>query len=176
MLYVLIYRNIFMPIKNKAFFLDRDGTINVDTNYLSQVQKVKLLPNVAQAIKLMHDNNYLVVVISNQGGLAKKLFTINDLTNVNIEIQNQLKQYDQKSQIDYFYCCTHHPTVSKCDCRKPSPYLINKACQQLNIDVYQSFMIGDKISDVECGKNAKCKNSFLIDNNSLYDIVKELFK
>ena len=92
-----------MEIKNKAFFLDRDGTINVDTNYLHQVQKVQLLPNVAKAIKLMHENNYLVVVISNQGGLDKKIFTINDLTNVNIEIQKQLKQYDQKSQIDYFY-------------------------------------------------------------------------
>ena len=69
-----------METKNKAFFLDRDGTINVDTNYLHQVSKVQLLPNVAKAIKLMHDNNYLVVVISNQGGLAKKIFTINDLS------------------------------------------------------------------------------------------------
>lgn len=166
-----------METKNKAFFLDRDGTINVDTNYLHQIQKVKLLSNVAKAIKLMHDNNYLVIVISNQGGLAKKLFTIDDLINVNIEIQKQLKQYDSKSQFDYFYYCPHHPTISKCNCRKPSPYLINKACQQLNIDVYQSFMIGDKISDVQCGINAKCKQSFLVDDkNNLYDIIKGLLK
>lgn len=150
-----------MP-KNKAFFLDRDGTINVDTNYLHQVSKVKLLPDIAEAIKLMHDNNYLVVVISNQGGLAKQLFNYNDLINVNNEIQKQLIEYNKLSSFDYFYYCPHHPIVKQCQCRKPSPYLINKASEQLNIDISQSFMIGDKISDVQCGINAKCKDVCLL--------------
>lgn len=174
--YVQIYRNIFM--QNKAFFLDRDGTINLDIGYLHQPSKVKLLPNVDKAIKLMHDYNYLVVVISNQGGLDKNLFTLDDLIKTNIEIQNQLQLYDIIAKLDYFYFCSHHPSITpNCICRKPKPYLIQKACEQLDIDVTQSFMIGDKLSDVQCGNNANCKNSFLIDkNNTLYDITRNLLK
>ena len=108
--------------------------------------------------------------------LDKNLFTIDDLIKTNMEIQNQLQLYDITSKLDYFYFCSHHPTITpNCICRKPKPYLIQKACGQLDIDVTQSFMIGDKLSDVQCGNNANCKNSFLIDkNNTLYDITRNL--
>ena len=78
----------------------------------------------------MHDYHYLVVVISNQGGLDKNLFTLDDLIKTNIEIQNQLQSYDITSKLDYFYFCSHHPTITpNCICRKPKPYLIQKACE-----------------------------------------------
>ena len=159
----------------KAFFLDRDGTINYDVNYLHKMQDIQILKGVNQALKLMKQNNYLVIVISNQSAIDKQLMSQKKL----IEINNKINQLVDKS-IDKFYYCPHHPLISGiCKCRKPNPYLINLACIDLNINVAQSYMIGDKISDVETGINANCKEAKLISKNKDYELLrvtKELLK
>lgn len=158
--------------KQKAFFLDRDGIINYDVNYLNNIQDIKILDGVLEAITLMKQYNYKVIVISNQGGIAKGLLTEEQLIEINNKINELLN-----NQIDKFYYCPHHPTISTCTCRKPSHYLINKACEDFNIDVTQSYMIGDKDTDVQTGINAGCKQSIKIainTNNELLQTSKRI--
>jgi D-glycero-D-manno-heptose 1,7-bisphosphate phosphatase len=145
--------------RNKAFFLDRDGTINVDTHYLKNILDVKLIEGTAEAIKLIHKHGYKVIVITNQGGIAKGILTEQDYVNVNNQIQKLL--YDEY-KIDCFLSCPHHPDIKRCNCRKPSPLLLKVAANKLDINLNDSYMIGDKISDVETGINAGCKNNFLV--------------
>lgn len=151
----------------KAFFLDRDGTINYDVNYLHELQDIHILKGVKQALKLMKQNNYLIIVISNQGAIDKKILSQNKLIKINNKINQLVDNY-----IDKFYYCQHHPSISGiCNCRKPNPHLIDLACKELNINVNQSYMIGDKLSDVETGINANCKESRLISCNKDYELL-----
>lgn len=145
--------------RNKAFFLDRDGTINVDTHYLKDVDDVRLINYAADAIKLIHDYGYQVIVITNQGGIAKGLLTEKDYCNINNRIQELLYE---NYKIDLFLCCPHHPEIKKCRCRKPSPLLLYTSAKHLDINMNESYMIGDKMSDVEAGINAGCKDNILV--------------
>lgn len=144
---------------NKAFFLDRDGTINYDTHYLKDVDDVRLINHAADAIKLIHDCGYQVIVITNQGGIAKGLLTEKDYCNINNKIQELLYE---NYKIDLFLCCPHHPEIKKCRCRKPSPLLLHTSAKHLEINMNESYMIGDKMSDVEAGINAGCKDNILV--------------
>lgn len=144
---------------NKAFFLDRDGTIIQDVHYINNVDDVELINKAAEAIKLMHQSGFKVYVVTNQGGIAKGLVTEQNYVDVNNQIQNLLYA---NYKIDGFVCCPHHPDVKKCHCRKPNALLINAIARYNDIDLHQSYMIGDKMSDVEAGINAGCKKSVLI--------------
>jgi D-glycero-D-manno-heptose 1,7-bisphosphate phosphatase len=144
---------------NKAFFLDRDGTINYDVHYLRNVDDVKIIEGVKEAIKLIHKFGYKVIVVTNQGGIAKGLLTEETYQNINNKIQELL---NCECQIDAFFYCPHHPDITKCVCRKPNPFLLKLASKQFDIDLTQSYMIGDKLSDIETGINANCKESVLV--------------
>ena len=152
-------------MKNKAVFLDRDGTINIDTGYIGNPNLIELFSGVAEGIKQLKDKyGFLIVVVSNQSGITRGLITEEDVDKVNKRI-NEILEID-KTKIDAFYYCPFHPKFDleeKCKCRKPSPQLVFDAAHDLNIDLNKSFFIGDKVSDIECGFNAGL-NSILITN------------
>lgn len=146
---------------NKAFFLDRDGVVVEQVHYLCDPEQTRLEKGVAEAIRRMHSKGYLVVVITNQSGVARGKFTMNEVELVHKKIAELLAETGEK--IDAFYICPHHPDHDGvCSCRKPAPGLILQAAKELDIDLAASVMIGDKLSDVKCGKNASLKASALI--------------
>ncbi len=146
-----------------AVFLDRDGTINHDTGYLKNPEDVIILNGVTEGIrKLKQDFGFKIVVISNQAGVAKGLMTIEDVENVNCKIDLLLRQ--DGAEIDKYYYCPYHPDFSSKEeskCRKPSPLMIYKAVEELDLDLSRSYMIGDREADVLCGFNANIKTILL---------------
>lgn len=145
----------------KAIFLDRDGTINREVEYLSRVEDVEILPGAVEAIRAFKEAGYLVFIVSNQGGIAKKKLTIQDYIRVTAEIINRLA--GKNAIIDGTRYCPHHPdglipelSIS-CRCRKPEPGMILELAQQYSVSLSESWMIGDKVIDVQAGWRAGCK-------------------
>lgn len=174
---------------NKAIFLDRDGTINYDPGYLGSSDDVILLPDVGECLSILKNKyNFLLIVVSNQSGVARGLITEEDVINVNKKINHLLFSFGV--QIDAFYYCTAHPdfsSVEDCQCRKPSPKMILDATKYFNINLKSSYLIGDNKTDIEAAKNAGCKSilvktgcgnaSFnaLLSENNLPNFVAENF-
>lgn len=148
-------------MKRKAVFIDRDGTINKEVNYLHRIEDLEILPGVAEAIKLLNDAGFLVVVPTNQSGIARGYYAVEDMQKINDEISRQLAE--KGAHIDAFYFCPHHPGgkveefALSCDCRKPKPGMFLKAAEDYNIDFAESFSIGDKIRDLEPAVNLGCR-------------------
>ena len=134
-----------------AIFLDRDGTINVEKNYLHLAKDWDWIPGAIDALSRFKLAGYLIVVISNQAGLARGYYRESDILDLHTWVNRQLSSSHAK--IDAFYFCPHHPDYSTggCDCRKPLPGLILRAAEKWNIDIPGSWMIGDKLSDVQAG-------------------------
>lgn len=155
-----------------AIFLDRDGTINFDSGYVKNPDDVVLLEGVSEGIrKLKEDFGFKIIVISNQAGVAKGLMSIEDVEAVNERINQILKS--RGTSIDKFYYCPYHPDFNepeKAKCRKPSPFMIQKASEEMGIDLSKSFMIGDRESDIECGFNAGVRTILLKPVNSEEEI------
>ncbi len=147
----------------KAVFLDRDGTINVDVPYCAYPKDLELLPQAAEAIRMLNQHQFLTVVVSNQSGIGRKLFTEEMLQKVHEKLEKELAQ--SSAHLDAIYYCTHHPD-EHCKCRKPQPTLLFQAAEKLNIDLSQSYMVGDKITDTMAGQNAGCV-SILIQDPSI---------
>lgn len=158
-----------------AVFLDRDGTINNDPGYLGDPDRVKLLPGVAEGIKLLKKNyHFKIIVVSNQSGIDRGLITHSDVDKVNLKINDLLRE--QNTSIDVFYYCPFHPEISgdeKAKCRKPSPAMIFKAADDYDIDLSNSYLIGDRATDIFCGLNAKVK-SILLYTDELSDEINSL--
>lgn len=147
----------------KAVFLDRDGTINQEVDFLRHPQDVKILPGVAEGLIKLKAAGFALVVISNQSGLARGIFDEEDLTLVQIEIRQQLAR--QGARLDGAYFCPHHPSegsvedlVKECACRKPKPGLILMAASEMGLSLDGSYMIGDRLRDVAAGKAAGLKS------------------
>lgn len=144
----------------KAVFLDRDGTINEEKNYLHRVEDFSFIPGVPQAIRRLNQAGYLVVVVTNQSGVARGFFELADVHKLHEHV-NCLLAYDQ-AHVDAFFICPHHPEAGegiwrqRCDCRKGAPGLLLQAARQMHIDLSRSFMVGDKDADMEAGLNAGC--------------------
>ncbi|CAG0908670.1 unnamed protein product, partial [Cyprideis torosa] len=140
----------------KVGMKNRDGTINIDTGYIGNPNLIELYSGVIEGIKILKEKfGFLIVVISNQSGITRGLITQEDVDKVNKKINDILVH--GKTRIDAFYYCPYHPefdSEEKCKCRKPSPQLVYTAAEELKIDLKKSFFIGDRISDIECGKNA----------------------
>ena len=147
--------------KKPAVFLDRDGTINVDKHYLHKIEDFEFIPGALQAIKKLKNAGYLVVVVTNQSGVARGYFNMDDVTRLHGHIQQELA--GAGTGIDAFYVCPHHLEKGlgefrkECDCRKGRPGLLFQASADLDIDLKRSFMVGDKIADIEAGENAGCQ-------------------
>jgi len=147
---------------NRAVFLDRDGVIIQEPpHYAHKLSQIRLIPRAANAIRLLNKDKFTVVVVSNQAGIARGYYPEEDTILFNRGVKEVLAK--EGAHIDAMYYCPHHPEAKiekyrlDCNCRKPKPGMLAKAQQELNIDLKQSFMIGDKLSDIEAGRNAGCK-------------------
>ena len=143
----------------KAVFMDRDGVIIEQVAYLSSPEQVALIPGAAEALKLIHARGGAAVVISNQSGVGRGYFTAASVEAAHARIQELLAPYGEK--VDAFYYCPHAPE-EHCTCRKPQPEMILRAAKELGLDVGASLMLGDRMSDLECGVNAGCAQSVLV--------------
>ncbi|MEE9910668.1 MAG: HAD family hydrolase [Deltaproteobacteria bacterium] len=147
--------------KSTAIFLDRDGTINEEVGYLDRADKLRMIPAVFEAVRLINESGMKAVVVSNQAGIAKGYFSENFVRKINGLIQSAL--LEKGARIDRFYFCPHHPTEGTdpyrkiCDCRKPEPGLLHQAAADLDIDLARSYMIGDRLRDVETAHRAGAK-------------------
>lgn len=146
----------------KAVFLDRDGTINEEREYLSKVEDFALIEGAAEALSLLANAGYLVVVVTNQSGIGRGYYTEEDLENINRHMTAELEKLGAK--VDAFYFCPHHPIhgtgkyKKECDCRKPLPGMLLQAAADLGVDLASSWMIGDKKSDLDAGSAAGCRS------------------
>lgn len=154
-----LQNSVYIPVpemKSKpAIFLDRDGTINKDIEYLHEPDKFQLIPNAIPGLKKMQDMGFRLIIITNQGGIGLGYFTKEDFYSVNRKMFSLFSE--QSIKIDKIYFCPHNVTEN-CTCRKPKTGLIEQAKKDLNPDMDQSFMIGDKTADIQTGKNAGLKN------------------
>jgi histidinol-phosphate phosphatase family protein len=137
--------------KQKVIFLDRDGTINREVNYLGSVKDLNIYDEAIKAIKHWNETGYKVCIVTNQAGIAKGKFTLSDMHAIHAEIINRLSLHD--AHIDHIFYCPHHPE-DHCSCRKPSTGMIDQAAEIYDIDFDASWIIGDKTVDIAVGKNA----------------------
>lgn len=158
-------------------FLDRDGVLVEDTGYAYKVEDLKVLPNVSHTLKKLQDLGYLLIVISNQAGVARGYFGEDDVGVFHKELARRVEA-ESGAKIDAFYFCPHHPQGSvavyarSCDCRKPGIALLTQASKDFAIDWDSSFFVGDRSSDIDCAINAKIRG-FQIESG--YDMHKEPF-
>lgn len=152
---------------SKAIFLDRDGTVIKDKEYLSSSGEIEFLDDIDTALKIFLNNDFKLIVITNQSGVGRGYMKIEDVEAIHTCIQKEL--LNLSIPITAFYYCPHHVGSLikryniKCSCRKPSADLIKRAAKEHDVDLKESFMIGDKESDFLAGKNAGLKNSYRID-------------
>ncbi len=138
-----------------AIFIDRDGTINVEKNYLHRVEDWEWIPGSVDAIRAFNNAGFLVIVISNQAGVARGLYSETDIHRLHAHVSSELVR--RGARIDAYYYCPHHPGFGKdrdCTCRKPLPGLILKAQKDFDIDLSNSWMVGDTANDVKAGSAA----------------------
>lgn len=186
------YKNGVVQAKNltnkqKAVFLDRDGTINKYVGFLRNIDDFELIEGVAEAIKLINQSGYLAIVVTNQPVIARGEVTWEELNDIHKKMATLLGK--EGAYVDGIYICPHHPDKGfegerqeykiDCDCRKPKPGLLLQAAKDFNIDLSESYMIGDSHRDVEAGENAGVKKSILIkenNENGLLSIINEIIK
>jgi D-glycero-D-manno-heptose 1,7-bisphosphate phosphatase len=150
---------------NKCVFLDRDGVICVEVNYMREPSQFELLPKVGEALKLLKEENYRIVVVSNQSGVARGYITEEKVHEINNKMVTELDKYDVN--LDKIYYCPHHPEgegvyKKDCYCRKPKPGMLLRGAQELDIDMALSYMIGDRKSDIIAGKDAGCRTILVL--------------
>lgn len=162
-------------MKQKAIFLDRDGVLNKELNdYICQLADFHPLLYQIEALKKLHDEGYLLIIITNQGGIAQGRYSVSTLDQMHEILFEAFKQAG--APITKAYYCPHHPTVSEpCTCRKPQPGMILEAIAIYNIDPKQSIMIGDKLRDIEAAAAAGVRGMLIAPDEIIrYEKVKSL--
>ena len=177
--------------KQKAIFLDRDGTINKYVAFLRDINDLELLPGVAEAIKKINLSGYLAIVATNQPVIARGEVTFSELSEIHNKMETLLGQ--EGAYVDKIYFCPHHPhkgykgevpeLKTECTCRKPKPGMLLQAAEEYNLDLSQCWMIGDGENDIKAGKAAGCKTALIGTGNfgqdktvmNLWNFVKDLF-
>lgn len=147
----------------KIIFLDRDGTLIKDKEYVHKIEDLEFLPHAIEGLKKIQELGYEFIIVSNQAGVAKKYYTFKDMMNFHNEATRRLA--DESITILASYFCTHHPEITGlCQCRKPNTGMVECAIKEFNINPKKSLFIGDKDCDIGLGQ--KCKAiTFHIDNN-----------
>lgn len=168
--------------KQKAIFLDRDGTINKYVGFLRNIDDLELIDGVSEAIKRINQSGYLAIVVTNQPVIARGEVSWDELHEIHKKMETLLGK--DGAYIDGIYICPHHPDKGfegerpeykfDCDCRKPKPGLLQQAAKDFNIDLSLSYMIGDSERDVEAGVCAGCKEAFAVPTNSDYSIMSKI--
>ena len=160
-------------MKNKTVFLDRDGVINEQRiDHIKNIDEFKIFSGVGEAIKLLKEKGYLVIIITNQSVIGRKIISETKLEEIHLKLKNYLKQYN--TYVDSIYYCPHTPEQN-CNCRKPKPGLLIKASEDFNIDLGESYFIGDSESDLTAASEAECKGILLKKDQTLLEIVKKYF-
>jgi D-glycero-D-manno-heptose 1,7-bisphosphate phosphatase len=149
-------------MKRPAIFIDRDGTINEQMGYINHLSRFHILPGVPEAIRLLNENNFLVIIVSNQSGIARGYFSLELLEQIHTYMKDSLKK--SGAEIDAIFFCPHYPRSKlkeyaiECDCRKPKTGMIKQAMARFDIDLEQSYMIGDHFTDLEFADNSGLKS------------------
>lgn len=165
--------------KQKAIFLDRDGTINKYVGFLQDIDSFELLPGVIEAVKKINASGYLAIVVTNQPVIARGEISVFELREIHNKMETLLGEGG--AYLDGVYYCPHHPHRGfegevielkiECDCRKPKPGMLLKAAKDFNIDISQSWMIGDSENDVAAGKAAGCRAILIGEEEFGYDMT-----
>jgi len=148
-------------VKRPAVFMDRDGTINEQMGYINHLSRFVILPGVPEAIRLLNENNFLAIIVSNQSGVARDYFPIELVDDVHASLKASLKE--KRAMIDGIFFCPHYPRgvlpeyCYECDCRKPKTGLILQACEAFDIDMSNSYMVGDRYTDMELAHRSNLK-------------------
>jgi D-glycero-D-manno-heptose 1,7-bisphosphate phosphatase len=143
----------------RAVFLDRDGTVNQEREYLHRIEEFEFIPGVPAALARLREAGFLLVVVTNQSGVARGYYDLAAVDRLHRHVDGELAQ--SGAAVDGWYCCPHHPSVGggegdSCSCRKPLPGMIMQAADELGIDRAASYMVGDKLIDVEAALAAGC--------------------
>ena len=155
---------VSMEMKRPAAFIDRDGTISEEVGYVNHPSRFRVFPYSAEAIRILNDNGWLAIVITNQAGVARGYFPEEMIASVHDRLKSDLAN----AQLDAIYYCAHHPSFGEppyrfdCDCRKPKTGLIDCAAKDFEIDLEASWMVGDRYSDVELARNAGLHSAFVL--------------
>src|SRR4029450_7337983 len=153
-------------MKRPAVFIDRDGTISEEVGYINHPSRLRLFPYSAEAIRLLNDNGWLAILVTNQAGVARGYFSEDLIQRTHERLESAL--LEQSARLDAIYYCAHHPSVGEppyrldCDCRKPKPGLIEQAARDFEIDMAASWMAGDRYGDVELARNAGLRSAFVL--------------
>lgn len=169
--------------KQKAIFLDRDGTLNNYVGFLRDIDDFELIEGVPEAIKLINQSGYLAIIVTNQPVIARGEVSWDELNEIHRKMETLLGK--EGAYIDGIYICPHHPDKGfdgerpeykiECDCRKPKPGMFLQAAKDFNIDLSECYMIGDSKSDYEAGLNSKCKKSYILkEGDSIYNLIESL--
>ncbi len=150
----------------EAVFLDRDGVINEEVDYLCDVARLRLIPGAAEAIKKLNDANIVAIVISNQSAIARGICTEDEVRRINARLE-ELLEAEADARLDEIYFCPHHPSpvkgegnpsfIKSCECRKPESGMIRRGLDKYNIPIENCALIGDTTSDIEAGRRAGCR-------------------
>ena len=149
-----------------AIFIDRDGTLNEDIGYVSTPDDLVLYPWAAEAVRMVNESGLLAIVITNQSGIARGMYTEERLSSIHLRMIEQLAC--EGARIDAVYYCPHHPDVGDvryriaCDCRKPRIGMLDRAARDHRIDLKRSFVVGDKASDINLAGNAGARSALVL--------------
>ena len=153
-------------MKRRAVFMDRDGTISEEIGYVNHPSRYRVFPFSAEAVRLLNERGWLAILVTNQAGVARGYFTEALIGEVHGVLSRELEQ--KGAQLDAIYYCAHHPSVGEppyrleCDCRKPKPGLIRRAALEFDIDLAESWMVGDRSSDIELAHRAGTRAAFVM--------------
>lgn len=149
-----------------GLFLDRDGTINTEVDFLRSPDELRLLPGAARAIREANEARWPVVVMTNQSGVARGFLSEQDLERVHDRLRSLLA--DEGARVDAIEYCPHHPSAGRppynveCDCRKPATGMLTRAAERLGIDLASSFVVGDRCVDMQAGQSAGCRTVLVL--------------
>ena len=151
---------------NKALFLDRDGVINVEKDYLYKIEYFEFIDGVFELCKHYKELGYLIFVVTNQSGIARDYYSEKEFHLLSEWMCKEFLKHEIK--IEKVYHCPHHPDISvECNCRKPKPGMLIQAANEFDIDLEKSLIVGDKERDIEAGLNAGLKETYLFDESKL---------
>ena len=160
-----------MEEKNKALFLDRDGVINIEKNYLYKIDDFEFIEGIFDLCRHYQELGHLIFVVTNQSGIARGYYNISDFDILTSWMLNQFKL--KNITISKVYYCPHHPDISStCSCRKPKPGMILQAQREYNIDLNNSILIGDKESDIDAAIDAGIEATYLYDESNSVKLSK----
>lgn len=149
---------------NKALFLDRDGVVNVEVNYLYKIEDFKFIDGIFDLCKYYQTLGYLIIIVTNQSGIARDYYTEEDFNFLSKWMIDKFK--DNGITISQVYHCPHHPEITgNCDCRKPKPKMLFDAKKKFDLDLSKCLIVGDKERDIEAGLNAGLDETYLFDQS-----------